>query len=358
MPSEKVVVSVEEIESVVPEPDAPAAVFKRPPQPIPLWARIGLALLVPLLPVLCIFAAILKVAFRTQPPRVRAAISSFLSTLLIISGLLATAAAVLVFSFVPIPAIVNTGMPQFDERTDFPLLNTGATLSSSDVSAELKPLVIVVSPAARMWRQQQEVASNSFGAGMLLEANQDGYLFATANHVATHGYVAAGGTPPHVMVTTAEGVWSVADIVGSAAPIDVALLWVPRQSGHAMFVQPVAKPSDGEEVFVIGHPEGLKYTLSTGLVSGLHDQIVQISAAISPGNSGGPVYDSHGDLIAIVSAKFDKNRDANAENLGFAASAQILDNPSAWTFYGAGRKHLETYLNDLKSIAPHPAPPK
>jgi serine protease Do len=151
------------------------------------------------------------------------------------------------------------------------------------------------------------------------------------------------------MVTTAVGVWSTAEVIGSASPIDVALLWVPRKSGKGSFVQPLAPPSDGEPIFVIGHPEGLKYTLSTGLVSGLRDQLIQISAAISPGNSGGPVYDVHGELIGIVSSKFDRDHDANAENLGFAASAQVLRNPDAWKFYGDGRKHLETYLNDLKN---------
>src|SRR5260370_33240127 len=182
---------------------------------------------------------------------------------------------------------------------------------------------------------------------MLLEANQDGYLFATANHVATHGPASEGGSPPHVMVTTAAGVWSTADIIGTAAPLDIALLWVPRHSGHATFVQPISMAADGEQVFVIGHPEGLKYTLSTGLVSGLRDQSIQISAAISPGNSGVPVYDAQGDLIGIVSSKVDRNRDANAENLGFASRAEMLRDSAQWTFYGTGRKKLETYLDDL-----------
>jgi S1-C subfamily serine protease len=272
--------------------------------------------------------------------------ASLLSTLLIISGFLATILTVLVVSLVPIPAIVNTGLPDLDERRDFPILTTSSALSSSEISARLKPLVIVVSPTVRLWNHQ-EVASQSFGAGMLLEANQDGYLFATANHVATHSPVRENGSPPHVMVTTEAGVWSTADIIGTAAPLDIALLWVPRHSGHATFVQPISMAADGEQVFVIGHPEGLRYTLSTGLVSGLRDQSIQISAAISPGNSGGPVYDTHGDLIGIVSSKFDRNRDANAENLGFAARAEMLGDPVQWTFYGSGRKKLESYLDDL-----------
>ena len=348
MASEKVIVSQEEIAQTIPEAHAPPTELKRLPSPIPLWARIGLSLLTPILPALCAMALILKFAFRAQSPRDRNAMSSFLLTLLIVSGFLTTVGVALVLSLVPVPAIVNTGLPDLDERIDYPALNSGAVLASSDVSSELKSLVIVVSPTATLWNRQ-EIASQSFGAGMLLEANKDGYLFATANHVATHAAVREGGPAPHVMVTTAAGVWSTADVIASSAPLDLALLWVPRHSGQGNFIQPISKARDGEAVFVIGHPEGLKYTLSTGLISGMRDPLIQISAAISPGNSGGPVYDNHGSLIGIVSSKFDRNVDANAENLGFAAQAEMLRDLSRWTFFGNGRKRLQGYLNDLQS---------
>lgn len=351
MTSGKITVSSEEIEQAVPEAHAPPTELKRLPAAIPLWAKVALAMLVPLLPLLCVVATILRLAFRTQPPRDRSAMASLLLTLLIISGLLTTVGVAVVLSFVPVPAIVNTGLPVLDERADFPTLTTGATLSSAEISSKLKSLVIVVSPAVTLW-SRQEVAGSSFGAGMLLEANQDGYLFATANHVVSHAAPRAGGSPPHVMVTTEEGIWSNAEVVAVAAPQDLALLWVPRHSGNGKFIQPISAATDGEPVFVIGHPEGLNYTLSTGLVSGFRDQMIQISAAISPGNSGGPVYDDHGGLIGIVSSKFDRNLDSNAENLGFAAQSEMLLDPARWSFYGTGRKRLETYLNDLQRGQP------
>ena len=72
--------------------------------------------------------------------------------------------------------------------------------------------------------------------------------------------------------------------------LDLLLLWVPREKRNGTFVQPIAKtgPSEGENVFVIGHPEGLSFTLSTGIISRLHDSTIQMSAPVSPGNSGGP----------------------------------------------------------------------
>ena len=236
MAQERVVVSTEEISQVQAEPDAPSANAPRPsltppltpfrklPSPVPWWARVVLSFLVLALPLLCLLTILLRVAFRTQPARVRYAWVSFLSTLLVISGLLTVAAGVVFISIVPVPAMVNTGLPELDERTQFPSLPSAAILTSSDASAELKPLVIVVSPAARLWNHQ-EVPSAAFGAGVLLYANNDGYLFATANHVAdlsgsgihaASSFGSSSARPNHALIATAAGVWATADVIAQA----------------------------------------------------------------------------------------------------------------------------------------------
>jgi S1-C subfamily serine protease len=347
MPFDRVVVSSEEIEQIKPSPNTPPSAFNRLPSPVPWWARISLSLLVAVLPVLCAVAVILRIAFRNQPPRVKYAWVSFLSTLLVVSGILSTAGTVLLVSFAPIPALVNTGLSELDERTQFPALPASTDLTSADVSAQLKPLVIVVSPAVRLWNRQ-EVASSGFGAGVLLRADKDGYLFATANHVVHASGWGSTGAEGHVLVATESGVWSKAEVVGQSPQLDLALLWMARHSGSANFVQPLSIGRDGAEIFVIGHPEGLRYTLSTGIISGLRDDEVQISAAVSPGNSGGPVYDHRGNLVGIVSSKFDRNRDANAENLSFAAKADGFQQKSSWTFRGDGQQQLDRYLEAVK----------
>ena len=94
-----------------------------------------MSLLIVALPLLCIVALILKIASRGQAPRVRHAIASYLTTLFIASGLLTTVAAVLIVSFIPIPALVNSGLPSLDEQTDFPALTPTATLTSADCSS-------------------------------------------------------------------------------------------------------------------------------------------------------------------------------------------------------------------------------
>jgi tetratricopeptide (TPR) repeat protein len=87
---------------------------------------------------------------------------------------------------------------------------------------------------------------------------------------------------------------------------DLAELSVPELPDTA---QPVVKRDSstlavGEKVYAIGAPEGLELTISEGLVSGLRDldkdRIIQTSAAISPGSSGGGLFDAQGRLVGIT----------------------------------------------------------
>jgi S1-C subfamily serine protease len=86
-------------------------------------------------------------------------------------------------------------------------------------------------------------------------------------------------------------------------------------------IRPYRDIAVGEKVFTIGNPSGLTATLSEGIVSGLRTQkgvrYVQTSAPISPGSSGGGLFDEHGNLLGITSFKIE-----DAENLNFAIAAE------------------------------------
>jgi S1-C subfamily serine protease len=86
-------------------------------------------------------------------------------------------------------------------------------------------------------------------------------------------------------------------------------------------VRPFADLAVGEHVFAIGAPVGLERTLSEGLLSGLRHQpgrnLVQTSAAISPGSSGGGLFDERGNLIGITTMQVR----GVAQNLNFAVAA-------------------------------------
>jgi S1-C subfamily serine protease len=77
----------------------------------------------------------------------------------------------------------------------------------------------------------------------------------------------------------------------------------------------------GETVYAIGNPRGLRRTISQGLISGVRDfedaRFVQTTAAISPGSSGGGLFDARGNLVAITTFTL-----KNSQGLNFAVPAE------------------------------------
>jgi hypothetical protein len=105
----------------------------------------------------------------------------------------------------PLPAIVGSSSDStdLDEREQFPQLPSSTPMDSVAISQELKPLTVVVSPAQRGWLGKQPLGISSFGAGMLLQADEKGYLFATARHVVDTG---KSGETKQALVATSSGV--------------------------------------------------------------------------------------------------------------------------------------------------------
>jgi S1-C subfamily serine protease len=343
---EKIVIGAAEVAEVAPSPpDQPKRLEPKLPPPIPIWVRAAMSPLILFLPVLCLVTLVLRFAMRGLPPRTRIAWLSFLSTLLIISGILTSAAAVLAVAFVPLPAMVSRNLVELDAKTSFPALPSASPLDARKVSEELKPLVAVISPARRTWTSKTELPSNSFGAGMLLYAGADGYLLMTARHVVDAAAFASSGG--HALVAMASGTWASGEVIARHKDLDLGLIWLARESGSGEFTQPVEPKrdiSEGENVFVIGHPEGLRFTLSTGIISRADQDVLQISAPVSPGNSGGPVYDDRGNLLGVVTSMVDRNLSPNAENLNFVVRADAVLDADRWNFSGRGRERLEEFL--------------
>src|SRR5438093_9983063 len=79
----------------------------------------------------------------------------------------------------------------------------------------------------------------------------------------------------------------------------------------------------GQDVVVLGNPHGLEGTVSTGIVGGLrtlnNTRFLQITAPISPGSSGGPVFDVQGRVVGIATAT-----SAKGQNLNFALPVNLL----------------------------------
>lgn len=103
---------------------------------------------------------------------------------------------------------------------------------------------------------------------------------------------------------------------------DIVLLNTSFDS-PAYIASATSNPQVGEHVYAIGHPQGFNSTLSEGLVSGLRDingrKLIQISAPISPGSSGGPVVSPDGKLIGVAVLSY-----MDGQNLNFAVPKDVL----------------------------------
>jgi len=352
-----IVITTQEVaKAQIPVQGAPE-VRPKVPNPVPMWLRLLLSPLVLFLPVLCLVAVVLRASMRGQAPRVRQSWASYLLTLLIISGLFSTIFTVLAFSFswAPTPDAISSALTDLDERSSFPTLPSGRVMSGVELSSTLKPLVLMASPAAKRWFQQSYGTSGLLGAAMILHADSHGYLLATARHVADGEEWHKRSGQQKVMVSVGMDGWASAQVVGRHKRFDLALLWLERHGGGADFNQPVATYASvqvGERIFVIGHPEGLNFSVSNGLVSRLPgNDVLQVSAPISPGNSGGPVYDEYGNLLGIVTSKVAHSVEPEAENLNFAVSTDALLHESDWDIVSGGtapRNLLSDFLHQAK----------
>jgi len=348
---EKIVISQSEVAETALPTEGPTRLEAKLPSPVAWWAKLAIFPLVLVLPLLCVIVIILRFAMRGLPPRTRFAWTGFLATLLTTSGLLTCAAAILVVSLVPPPSFVSGSLAELDEKSDYPHLPASTTMSAKDVSRDLKPLVAVIAPSRRSWFHDRDIATGSYGAGSLLQATSTGYLIVTARHVMSGSLREVGANDLRPLIAMASGTWAGAEVIAQHEYLDLLLLWLPRQSGHGDFFQPIADAggvSQGEDVFVIGHPEGLRFSLSTGVISRIDQRVIQMTAPTSPGNSGGPVFDDKGNLIAIVTSVIDKSNDPNAENINFAVRADALLENSGWKFFGAGQQRLIDFQAQLK----------
>jgi hypothetical protein len=106
--------------------------------------------------------------------------------------------------------------------------------------------------------------------------------------------------------------------------MDLAILRTSGTELPAVKIASLGTLSVGQEVVSIGNPLGLEGSLGTGVVSGFRDvglgRLIQTTVPLSPGSSGGGLFDSNGELVGITTASL-----AQGQGLNFAVSAEYLD---------------------------------
>ena len=311
---------------------------------IPLWIRILSSLLILFPPLLFILTLAVLPSIRKRPLALKHAWAVQFCCLLVASGILWMVVALIIGLAGPPP-------PEPEESagltlTSFPAVPSSVALSAKDIANQLRPLVLIVhSPRRRFPFSRRPLLGPRMGAAALIHANSKGCIAVTSRHV-----VDALGTPSQglgrvLAVADENGQWASACLIGRHRDLDLALLWIERENGTNSYTQPIRRFSAidvGDHVFAIGHPEGLDFSMSTGIISQKRgDDLLQVSAPVSPGNSGGPVFDEHGLLLGIVQSVIDKKVSPNAENLNFAVRAGALLDSLGWDLDARGEKAIE-----------------
>jgi len=165
-------------------------------------------------------------------------------------------------------------------------------------------------------------SSMGLGSGVLVRED----VILTAAHVVANA--------EEIMVQFFDGESIAAKTFRISRLADVALIQLDKAPAdpHVALFGDSDKVRIGDEIFVVGAPMGLPYSLSRGVISGKHAEhnlsndgmtleFFQTDAAINTGNSGGPMFNYDGEVIGIVSSIL--TRSGGFEGIGFAATSNV-----------------------------------
>ncbi len=226
------------------------------------------------------------------------------------------------------------GATKTTTATSAPVVNSAAgkaqavantTLSATQIYAQDSKGVVSI--------RARTAAGEDEGTGIVL--NEKGLIL-------TNDHVIAGATALEIGVGTGSSkVTREAKLVGEEANSDLALIQVdPSGLGlKALALGDASSLAVGDQVYAIGNPYGLEETFTRGIVSALSREIqapdgakiadaIQTDAALNPGNSGGPLIDSAGEVVGvnsqIASDQSSSGGEPGSTGVGFAISTPTI----------------------------------
>lgn len=229
--------------------------------------------------------------------------------------------------------------------------SSGSTLSIQEIVAKNENSVVAIvteSVSTDSWLGQY--VTKGAGSGVII--SEDGYIV-TNNHV-----IDGAST---ITVTLHDGTEAEASLVATDEQTDVAVIKIDKSGLTPVEFGDSSKLNVGDLTVAIGNPLGtLAGSATEGIVSGLEREItldgktmtlIQTSASISPGNSGGGLFDQYGNLIGIVVAK---SASSEAEGLGFAIPSDLVKSVSDSLIkngYVEGRPAAGITITDLTNAS-------
>jgi S1-C subfamily serine protease len=154
-----------------------------------------------------------------------------------------------------------------------------------------------------------------------------GFIISSDGYIITNHHVADKADQLHV--TLSDGTVLKAELKGTDASTDIAVLKIDGRSLKALVFANSETIVPGQIAIAIGNPYGLQQTITAGVVSAvgrslragngrLIDDVIQTDASLNPGNSGGPLLNSSGDVIGVNTAII-----SSAQGICFAVSANL-----------------------------------
>ena len=200
---------------------------------------------------------------------------------------------------------------------------------SVDTSKVLSPAEIYAANVNSTVGITTSVTTNRFGYQTQSAAAGSGFILTADGYIVTNYHVVEGAED--IKVTTYDDKTYEAKLIGYDESNDVAVLKVDATGLTPVVIGDSDNMNVGDSVVAIGNPLGeLTFSLTSGAVSALNRKVtientamnlIQTDCAINSGNSGGALFNSHGEVIGITNAKYSSsgnNSSASIDNIGFA----------------------------------------
>jgi S1-C subfamily serine protease len=200
---------------------------------------------------------------------------------------------------------------------------TPAPTFSSRVYQIIQPSLVLIETKTSHASSEDDFG---LGSGVVIDEKGD---------ILTSLHVVEGST--NIKVTFADGTQSSAGIINTIPEKDIAVLQpetLPQVLVPAVLGNPGAMRV-GDEAFVVGNPFGLYSSMSSGVVSGFDRKfklpqkdieiqgMIQIDAAVNPGNSGGPLLNRNGDVVGIITGIVNPTDQNFFVGIGFAVPINV-----------------------------------
>ena len=174
------------------------------------------------------------------------------------------------------------------------------------------------------------VTTNFWGQQTTGAAAGSGFIFTDDGYILTNYHVVEGATS--ITVSTYDGTSYDATLIGYDESNDVAVLKIDAEGLTPVVIGDSDKLNVGDNVVAIGNPLGeLTFSQTSGIISALDREVtmssgtsmdlIQTDCAINSGNSGGALFNMHGEVIGITNAKYSSSSSsssASIDNIGFA----------------------------------------